>query len=447
MSYQMLYDVDRLLTFADIPYWLTAGSLLGAINNGGIIKHDHDVDIGLNKKYKNKLLDLEKPLSKCGYYMEPSKYGYHIRGKKEKPYIDIYLMKETKEEFLPYKKALLENRPSEVWTKEELLPLKRVGFGGFLAFIPKEYNNYLKSSYGRSWKRDIEPTQKPVEIKQRTCLPVFRPQDKGTSPLNKFCKKVFVINLHDYRDRLKKIDTRMRRKGISYTLFDAIDGRCKTDIECDRKRKALQKEYNVKITTHESLPPLSLTLGTWFLLKQQVKNKWERIAIFEDDATFVNNFNKRFDEGVKELRKVAPDWDILYLGCTQFCGTKGISRKQTAVNKHLSSIHKFNEKANFYVRHKEDIRIPCDPEECKTLSKNISVAIEAAGGFGYCISLKGARKILRIMNNKIDDHMDGILPAGVVDGNFYAVSFDPPIVNHLGGADRPDTALEWDWEV
>lgn len=212
------------------------------------------------------------------------------------------------------------------------------------------------------------------------------------------------------------------------------------------ERKALEKDFGVRITTDEKLPPLSLTLGTWYLLKQ-VKNRWPHIAIFEDDATFVRNFNTRFSEGVKELKKVAPDWDLLYLGCTQFCGTRGISKKKTSVNKYKSSIYKFNKKADFYVRHKDDIRLPCDPEECINLSKNLSVAVEAAGGFGYGVSLKGARKILRIMNKTIDDHMDGLLPSAVTDGDLYAVAFDPPIVGHFGGAERPDTTLEWDWEI
>ena len=50
------------------------------------------------------------------------------------------------------------------------------------------------------------------------------------------------------------------------------------------------------------------------------------------------------------------------------------------------------------------------------------------------------------MNNKIDDHIDGILPNLIEDGVLYSVSFDPPIINHYGGADRPDSTIDWDWE-
>jgi GR25 family glycosyltransferase involved in LPS biosynthesis len=454
--YQMLYDADRLLTFHDIPYWLTRGSFLGAIRHGGIIPWDDDVDISIFSKDARKLLALRNLFGKCGYVISRGSHGYYIHRKRnEYPHIDVYTIKKSGDEYVPSRKRVRDEKPDDFFKKDELFPLKRIAFGGFLAFVPKEYSEYFRTNYGRAWKtkdwdgrrlRSKQPA-KPFKVTQKKCLPPLRPELKGSSPLNKFCSRVFVINLHDYRDRLKGIARRMKRKGIGYTLFDAIDGRCKTDEECYRKRKALESEFHVKITTHEKLPPLSLTLGTWYLLKQQVKNRWKAIAIFEDDATFVNNFNSRFSQGVKELKSAAPDWDLLYLGCTQFCGVRGISKNKTSRNKHLSSIYKFNKKANFYVRHRDDIRLPCARDECEILSKNLAIAAEAAGGFGYCISLKGARKILRIMKSKIEDHMDGLLPEAVVDGKLFAVAFDPPIVNHFGGADRPDTALEWDWEI
>lgn len=450
--YQIFYDIDRLLTMHNLQYWLIAGSFLGAIRNGGIVPGDNDVDIAIQYKDRKRLEGLEKWINKCGYQITRSSHGYRI-GRKNL-YIDIYTMKKNGEKIEPSQKRVRDKKPQEYFLEKNLFPLKRIAFGGFLAFVPKKYKPYFLRKYGRNWMQTkIRGTKyvttkpaRPFKIKQRKCLPELRSQLPGSSPLNRFFSRIFVINLHDYRDRLKNIHKRMKQKGISYTLFDAIDGRCKTDLECDRKRKALQSEYGVKITTNVDLPPLSLTLGTWYLLKQQIKHKWPAIAIFEDDATFVKNLDKRFVEGIDELNHVAPNWDLLYLGCAQYCGVKGISKKKTSRNKHLSSIYKFNKNANFYVAHKDDIRSPCDPEECTVLSKNLSVAEEASGGYGYGVSLKGARKILRYMKNNINDHMDRILPDMVVYGKLYAVAFDPPIVHHYGGADRPDTSLEWVWE-
>lgn len=454
--YQMLYDTDRLLTFNDITYWLTMDSFLGAIRHGGIVPWHDCIDISIQSRQSAKLQSLKSVFSKCGYTISREFPGFHIHRKNsEYPCIRVCTMKKVKTKVVASRKTAREEFPDNVFKMQELFPLKRIAFGGFLAFVPREYKEYLKANYGRSWKskdedgksiRSFQPA-KPMEIKQRKCLPALRSQKRGDSKFNQYFNRVFVINLHDYRSRLKQIVKGAKRKGIEFTLFDAIDGRCKTEEECKRKRKALEKEYHIRISKDEKMPPLSLTLGTWYLLKQQVKHKWKRIAILEDDAVFVKNFNSRFAEGVKELKKVAPKWDLLYLGCTQFCGVKGLTKKRTSRTKNLTTINKFVPKANFYVQNKWDIRLPCDREECLTLSKNISIAAYPGGTFGYGISLKGAKKILKIMGGKIDDHIDGILPGGVEDGKLHAVSFDPPVIIHYGGAERGDTAIEWDWEV
>ena len=118
---------------------------------------------------------------------------------------------------------------------------------------------------------------------------------------------------------------------------------------------------------------------------------------------------------------------------------------KTKENKYKTSINKFVDEAKWYVKNKDDIRTPCKEKVCRQLSKNISIAPKAGGTFGYGISLKGARKLLKIINNKIDDHIDGILPDNVQNKKLKSISFDPPIINHYGGADRADTNIEWDW--
>ena len=324
--YQMTYDTDRLLTFHDITYWLTAGSFLGAIRHGGIIPWDDDVDISILSKDARKLLALRGLFSKCGYAISRGSHGYHIHRKRsEYPYIDVYTIKKSRGDYVPSRKRVRDDKPNDYFDNDELLPLKRIPFGGFLAFVPKEYKEYLRTNYGRSWKtkdgenrhlRSKQPA-KPMEIVQRKCLPALRSQVKGSSMFNKFFNRVFVINLHDYRDRLKQIIRGAKRKGIAFTLFDAIDGRCKTDEECKRKRKALEKDFRVKISVHEKMPPLSLTLGTWYLLKQQVKNKWKHVAILEDDAVFVTNFNTGSSMSFNSSRKKS----MLYITClVSHCG-------------------------------------------------------------------------------------------------------------------------------
>jgi GR25 family glycosyltransferase involved in LPS biosynthesis len=452
--YQILYDVDKILTLHNIPFWITSGSLLGAVRVHGILQKDHDVDICVVKKFKSRLLDTYKDLQKCGYTISKTDRGYAIHRKRYlQPYLDIHLVKKNGNKFVSVYKRVRDFYPKDYFVVDDVFPLKRVAFGGFIVFSPKNPIPYLQRMYGRGWKnkdqdgsksRSKRPA-KPYNITRRKCIPPLRPAVPGRSVLNKFCGGVFVFSLHDYRHRLKRIVSQMQRKGIGYTVFDAIDGRCKTPEECKSKRKALELEYNVKIGTKEKLPPLSLTLGTWYLLKQQVKNKWKHMCILEDDAVFVNNFDSRLAEGLRELKEVNPNWDLLYLGCTQFCGIRGITKHRTTRTKHITTLNKYIPDADFYVQNKWDIRFPCRSDECEIVSKNLTIPYEATGGYGYITSLKGARKILRLIGNHMEDHFDGMVSRAAGDGILNTIAFDPPIINHYGGADRPDTSIEWNW--
>lgn len=437
--YQILYDVDHLFRLKNLQYWLISKSFLGAICNGGILKNDKDIDIAIKYSHIKVLKSLEKELRKCNYVLEKGKHGYVIRDvRREHPYLDIYTMKKNGQKYEPSKKSVKNKKPNEYFREKELFPLRRVAFGGFLAFVPKEYERYFNRKFDE-WK--IGKTVKYEPIRKRKCLP-----EPSQSKYMNFLSRVYVINLHDYRQRMDRIARNLKNKKIPFTIFDAIDGRCANKLECERKRKALESEYRVKISRGEGLPVLSLTLGTWIILSEQVRNKWPVIAILEDDAVLDKNFTQRFKEGIKELKKMVPRWDILYLGCSEQCGSRGISPRKTSRNKYLTTINKFVKNQKFYVSHKDDVRLPCHGDDCQVVSKNLSIPYNPSGGFGYCVSLKGARKILKEMNRDISDHMDYSIKQLILDGTLNAVSFDPPIVQHYGGADRVDTILDWQWE-
>lgn len=446
-SYQILYDVDRILRQHGVLYWLTRSTLLGAIEIGGLFKGDRDIDICVEKKYAEILRAIN--WEKCDYHLLKTGKNYKVSSLKMKkvpahdysccPYIDIHIMKDVDGKFLPY------NNDTDFFLHGEVFPLKRIPMQSFLVFAPKDPKIYLDRTFGK--RKKMLPLDKNFKIVRRVCLNMLSSGKMGSSPMNIFFDKIFIINLHDQTERLKGITERLREKNVHFIRFDAVDGRCKSDVECSRKRLALEREYKVRIPKHMDLPPASLTLGTFLILKEAIRNKWKRVCIMEDDATLVDNFMERFEKGVKELEKVAPDWDLLFLGCTQMCGSRGISREKTERNKHLTSIHKFVDKADFYVEHPDDVRVPCPAEKCVQLSENLSKAYLPGGNFGYALSQKGIKKLYKIIGGNIDDHIDGIIEDAITSKKMKAVSFDPPIVNHFGGADRPDTNLEWSWNV
>jgi hypothetical protein len=261
--------------------------------------------------------------------------------------------------------------------------------------------------------------------------------------VNSYFSKIFIINLHDKTTRWNKVTSRFIKKGIKYQRFEALDGRCKTDKECKEKRKNFEKEYKVKISRSVNTPVASLMIGIISLLRKQVKNKWKHMLICEDDIVPSRNFNTRFNKGVKELKDNHVEWDMLFLGCGGECGHKGVSWDKTAKNKYLTSWVIADPDEEYYVSTKDDLRWPCEESECYPITQNISNTIRPGGGWSYSWSLAGAKKTLKLLNNKVDNHMDQKIIQAVDKGKIKAVAFDPPVIYHEAGAVRPDTDLPW----
>lgn len=272
-----------------------------------------------------------------------------------------------------------------------------------------------------------------------------------TNSFNLFFDKIYVINLHDKVDRWRKVSSAFRRRGIKVDRFVAIDGRCKGK-QCEIKRKQFEKEYKVKIPKSDlNLPASSLLLGTILILREMVRKKWKHVLICEDDIVLGRDVKQRFAQGIRELKRVQPNWDLLYLGCGHNCGWGDISYERTGRIRYKSEVAKIYEAfepdmESWYVARKDDLRLPCeDKETCPTISKHLSRAFKPKGTWCYAYSLKGAKKFLKIVNDRIDDHVDQIIAEAVAEKDLIAVAFDPPIVWHYLGALRPESDIPWDW--
>lgn len=258
-----------------------------------------------------------------------------------------------------------------------------------------------------------------------------------TNAFNSFFDKIFVISLYDNTKRWKKVDNAFKRRHIKVERFVAIDGRCKTQGRqgCLDKLKSFEISYDVKIpitkgfTLQELIPSSSLTIGTILLLRQMVKKKWKRMLICEDDIHFVPDVVNIFKQGIKELGR--KKWDILYLGCGNQCGTRGISEEKTGKTKYISS---WNETgaidAKLYVNLKDDLRTICDEKDCYPISKHLSRAYNTGGTWCYAYSLAGAKKVLKLLQNNAGNHIDQLLQRFSRRKKLMAIAFDPPIVLH-----------------
>jgi len=267
------------------------------------------------------------------------------------------------------------------------------------------------------------------------------------SSVNKFFDKVFVINLFDNIDRWKNVSTQLKRRKIKVERFVAIDGRCKNQgrTACKQKLKSLELTHNVKINVprgyklKEIIPASSLTIGTILLMRAMVKNKWKRMLIFEDDVDIGRNFEKRFKNGIKGLKN--KNWDILYLGCGGLCGHKNVEYEKSKSNNKLSTVTKIIGGDEIWLKYKNDLRSPCDI--CDSVSKYISLAPKPGGTWGYGVSLKGARKILKLIDNQAGQHIDQVYKRECNNGNLNCIAFDPPLIWHQEGYIRTSSDIPW----
>lgn len=176
--YQMLYDIDKILTINNVIYYIDGGTLLGAVRNNGIIPWDDDGDICIFKHDENKFLNLKLQFLNMGYKIVKYWGGYKIypiNGKDIKyenanwewndgenmksvdkpihkfPFVDVSIVSE-KNNVVNYVNELMKDNYSKCYhLEEDLNNLKKYEFNGFTLIGPKNPNPYLDRCYGSNW--------------------------------------------------------------------------------------------------------------------------------------------------------------------------------------------------------------------------------------------------------------------------------------------------------
>lgn len=118
--------------------------------------------------------------------------------------------------------------------------------------------------------------------------------------VNEYFDHVYCLNLDRRQDRWNKISKKFNELGIQVQRFSAIDG---NNLSDDILSKYSINKYEV-----------GCFLSHYEIIKDAKKNDYKRILVFEDDALFVNNFNKKFENIPNKVKK---DWKLIYLGATQ----------------------------------------------------------------------------------------------------------------------------------
>lgn len=110
------------------------------------------------------------------------------------------------------------------------------------------------------------------------------------------CEKTYLINLAHRTDRLRIAKQQLLKAGITdYIVFDAINA----------------KKLNIKGVVEENQGLIGCFMSHLVILKEAMMNKYQSIAIFEDDVIMVKDFKIKYQEALKQIPE---KWQMLYLG-------------------------------------------------------------------------------------------------------------------------------------
>jgi phosphorylcholine metabolism protein LicD len=159
---QILKSTKRALNSLNIPFFLSSGTLLGAIREGQFIEHDYDIDVGIFKKDFSP--ELINKMSEQGLELYRSlgsiENGYELSfKKKDSPLgmmgkIDIFLhYNETIEgqKYIYWKSYNGVLRNKEIKYRVPHFGIKQINFMGIEVGVPNPPEDYLKSHYGDWW--------------------------------------------------------------------------------------------------------------------------------------------------------------------------------------------------------------------------------------------------------------------------------------------------------
>jgi hypothetical protein len=154
VAIENLKIMRTVLNNADIPFMLIYGTLLGAVRDGGFIKHDSDTDLLIDEEVESKLLDVIPVLEKEGLLLvRYEKITFLGLGDivysfmKNNMWIDIFILQHAGEHCIiagikyPY---------------YYFIKAGKVVFYDDEYAIPSNIDDCLTLLYGKDWKTPIE---------------------------------------------------------------------------------------------------------------------------------------------------------------------------------------------------------------------------------------------------------------------------------------------------
>jgi GR25 family glycosyltransferase involved in LPS biosynthesis len=166
-----------------------------------------------------------------------------------------------------------------------------------------KYNSFNNNLLYTIYKSDnIHRNKIITKNNYRTCsLPIMKFTESKS--INELIDKIYVINLKKNTDRWDSMSKMAENANINITRFDAINGK-----ELASNHPDILKYF---VKDHKlNNGQIGCALSHIKIWEDAIKNNYENIIIFEDDAIIPDNFWNKLQSSYNEM----PDnWDILYL--------------------------------------------------------------------------------------------------------------------------------------
>jgi hypothetical protein len=150
--YNILCDVTEVLEAHDLGYFISFGTLLGAVRHGGLIPWDTDTDIMIAEKDKQKVTEVLRENLSAPYVVSEDKddtiVGNVLRvnlSEVNTLHVDLFTYLEEEDEIVfGYQRR---------FARKEIFPLQKIAFYDRRFFAPHDIEKQLTTFYGNDYMK------------------------------------------------------------------------------------------------------------------------------------------------------------------------------------------------------------------------------------------------------------------------------------------------------